>query len=211
MTRKITFFLLLWIFAFPVRAALSPEQAADAIQKSYEQTRTLQMEFRQSTYVQLLEKEVHKAGSIYLKKPGKFAVLYDAASGGRQYRSDGKKLWIGQAGDKQWQSYAIGDEEVPAEALSFLSGLGQLKRDFAVEAVDPKKWEQFQRAKDAQIWLELTPRKKLSQIDWLVMAFDPKSYLAQELYLMTDNGNMTHYRFEKLLRNIELGEEKFKK
>ena len=170
------------------------QQLAREVQQAYERIQDLEMDFIQVTYVQILEKKVRKSGRVRFKKPGMFSIQYEGRRG-RQYYSDGKMLWIYQTGDGQVKVFTVDDERVPAEALSFLGGLGNLKKDFAVESVDPKKWEHLGAKKDNLGWLELTPLKKRSQISWLVMGFDPQTHLAQEVYLHTDSGNLSHYSF----------------
>lgn len=173
---------------------------AQEIQHQYEQIQDLEMKFSQDTYVEVLEREVQKQGEVQLKKPGKFAIKYSGIRG-REYLSNGKKLWIYQKGDRQVRVYPLDDERVPAEALSFLSGLGHLTRDFAAEAVSKQKWAQFKRDRGRLDWLELTPLKKRSQIQWLVMGFDPENHLAKEVYIFTESGNLSHYRFSEIRIN----------
>lgn len=180
--------------------AESPEALAGKVQSAYESTKDLSMDFVQDTYVEVLERKVEKKGKAQFQKPGKFAILYEGKKG-REYRCDGKTLWVYRNGDKQVEVYAVNDERVPAEALSFLGGLGNLTRDFAVETVDEKKWEHLGAKKGDLNWLELTPLKKRSQIQWLVMGFDPKTHLAQEVYFLTDSNNLSHYRFKKVEPN----------
>src|SRR5690606_20872196 len=102
------------------------------------------------------------------KKPGKMAIRYHG-EGGRNYLSDGKTLWIFETGDSQVQKMRVDESTLPAEALSFLGGLGRLQRDFAVEEVDPKKWKALKRERQDLAWLELAPLEKKSTLAWLVM------------------------------------------
>lgn len=198
--------LTLWWLPGPAAAqgpALTPE-----IQKAYEAAQDLTMEFTQKTYVALLEREVEKKGVAQFKKPGKFKIAYDE-TGGKQYLSDGKNLYVHVAGEAETQKYKVNDEILPAEALSFLGGLGDLSRDFAVEEVDPKKWESLKKEKSGLAWLELTPLKKRSSIKWLVMGFDKQSYLAQELFMFNESGNLTHYVFDRVTPNTGLTDDAF--
>lgn len=188
--------------------ANNPEVLAQKVQDSYEKTEDLKMAFVQETYVKLLEQTVTKKGEAIFKKPGKFAIRY-AGTRGKFYLSDGKHLWIGKKGDSKIQTQKIEEEDIPVEALSFLGGLGNLRRDFEVESVDPKKWKQFNRSEGTEQWLELTPMKKRSHIEWLVMGFDPKTFLAKEVYLYTDTGNLSHYTFSKIQANVGLSEQEF--
>jgi outer membrane lipoprotein-sorting protein len=206
------FFLILFLLAGPVPSraaeAIAPDKLVNDIQAAYEKTQDLQMDFSQKTYVALLEEEVQKKGQAQFKKPGKFRIEYQEKRG-KTYLCDGKTLWIFRSGDDQVSQAPAGEENVPAEALSFLGGFGKLKDDFAVESVDPKKAEQLKIDQQNLQWLELTPLKKQSQIDWLVVGFDPQDRLARVLYLYTDTGNLSQYIFSKLRANQGLNEESF--
>jgi outer membrane lipoprotein carrier protein len=155
-----------------------------------------------------LEEEVEKKGEAQFKKPGKFRIEYQEKRG-KIYLSDGKTLWIIRKGDDQVTKVSAGEENIPAEALSFLGGFGKLKDDFAVETVDPKKAEQLKIDRKKFQWLELTPLKKQSQIEWMVVGFDPKDLLARAIYLYTDSGNLSRYEFSNLRPNEGLGEDSF--
>lgn len=202
--------LSLVLMAGPALAleALAPDTLAQRVQEAYEKTKDLQMDFSQKTYVALLEEEVKKQGRAQFKKPGKFRIQY-LGKRGKTYLSDGKTLWIYRPGDKQIRKFPVTDDTVPSEALSFLGGFGQLKRDFAVETVDPKKIKRLKIDLKKYQWLELTPLKKQSQIDWLVVGFDPKDFLVRVLYFYTDSGNLSQYHFSQIKPNEGLPDEFF--
>jgi outer membrane lipoprotein carrier protein len=210
--KKLIIFLMGCLSLCPVglRAAedFPPEKLVAAVQAAYEKTQDLKMDFLQKTYVVLLEEEVEKKGEAQFKKPGKFRIEYQEKRG-KIYLSDGKTLWIIRKGDDQVTKVSAGEENIPAEALSFLGGFGKLKDDFAVETVDPKKAEQLKIDRKKFQWLELTPLKKQSQIEWMVVGFDPKDLLARAIYLYTDSGNLSRYEFSNLRPNEGLGEDSF--
>lgn len=215
---KISPGVIFWTFGclsllFCVRPSVSaqgpsPEGIAQKVQAAYEKTADLQMDFTQMTYVALLEEEVQKSGVAQFKKPGKFRISYREKRS-RTYLSDGKTLWIFREGDPQVREIPVNDENVPAEALSFLGGFAKLEKDFAVEPVDPKKVKELKIGAENFHWLELTPLKKQSQINWMVAGFDPHDFLIRRLYLFTDTGNLSQYRFTNLKTNEGLPESVF--
>src|SRR5262249_16417506 len=119
------------------------------------------------------------------------------------------KLWIFETGDKSVSISDLAQEGIPPEALSFLGGLGNLKKDFVVEEVDPKKLSELKREKTTLLWLELTPKEKRSSIRCLVMGFNPKSYLVEEMFLYNDSENLSHYLFDKITVNQGLSDKIF--
>lgn len=199
------FWVVLWVGilfwgGMPASEAKEIMKLADQVQKTYEQTGELSLEFLQKTFVAVLEREIKKKGKAHFKKPGKFLISYQGEQG-RQYQSNGKKLWIYQMGDKKVQAVVLNEETVPAEALSFLGGLGNLKQDFAVEEVEKKKWVGLKPQKKSLQWMELTPLKKRSNLKWLVMGFDAGDHLAREVFLFTESGNLSHYVFTSVQPN----------
>ncbi|HEX5035368.1 MAG TPA: outer-membrane lipoprotein carrier protein LolA, partial [bacterium] len=112
--------------------------------------------------------------------------------GGRNYLSDGKTLWIFESGDSQVQKMDVGETDMPAEALSFLGGLGRLKRE-----------------RQDLGWMELTPLNKQSGLAWLVMGFDGGN-IAREVFLSTESGNLSHYTLENVALNQGLSDDLFK-
>lgn len=204
---------LLLLSLILVKQASAEETAsnfADKVQSTYEATQSLRLEFQQKTYVELLEREVSKKGSAQFKKPGKFAIRYEG-NRARQYLSNGKTLWVFEQGDSQVQETKLDDDSIPAEALSFLGGLGKLKRDFAVEEISETKQARLKLDKNKLRWLELTPLKKRSSIQSLVMGFDPKNYWAREVYLFTESGNLSHYEFLEVKAGEEMPDKQFEK
>lgn len=200
--------LIILILTPYVGFGLDITSLVDQIQKTYEKADDLSMAFVQKTYVALLEKEVQKRGEAQFKKPGKFMIRYEGERG-RNYLSNGKKLWIYESGDKAVSITDLSQEGIPPEALSFLGGLGNLKKDFAVEEVDPKKTAALKKEKSALEWLELTPKQKRSSIRWLVMGFNPKTYLVEEMFLYNDSENLSHYLFDKIMVNQGLSDKIF--
>ncbi len=198
--------LLAWVAGTLFPAPIGAQERVpftQRVQQAYESAQDLRMDFAQKTYVAVLEKEVRKAGQAQFKKPGKFRISY-AGERGRNYLCDGKTLFVFETGDKQVQKFPVDDDSVPAEALSFVGGLGNLEKDFAVEEVDAKKEALLKKEKGGLRWLELTPKKKRSSIEWLVMGFDKQSALVQELFIYTESGNLSHYIFEKVEANVGL-------
>src|SRR5262245_9904626 len=95
--------ILLGLAAFGLPGPVSAQGAAalaDRVQQTYEQAGDLSIDFTQKTYVACLEKEVGKRGKAQFKKPGKLAIRYEGERG-RSYLSNGKTLWVFEAGTRR--------------------------------------------------------------------------------------------------------------
>ncbi|MBI2083742.1 MAG: outer membrane lipoprotein carrier protein LolA [Deltaproteobacteria bacterium] len=164
--------------------------AGDLIQKvqeTYRTTPAIEAEFVQKTYVEILEREIEEKGSLILAKPGRFNIHYKGRRE-RRYISDGKKLWIVHLREKETEVFEDIQKMVSPEALTFLSGLGEMEKDFQVAEDHSGKTDR----------LILTPRRPESPFKKIVLWIDPKMNLAKEIELYPENGNRSHYRFERI-------------
>ncbi|MBF0491907.1 MAG: outer membrane lipoprotein carrier protein LolA [Deltaproteobacteria bacterium] len=207
-TKKICFLFLLFFLILPygLRAS-SLEQSIQQIQATYEKATDVSSEFTQKIQVQSIGREIEKAGKTFFKKPGKFKVSYDGEEG-RDYISNGKKLWVYDKGDTQVNVYGVSAKTIPEEALSFLGGLGNLRAQFRVSAVTQEEQARL-NVKDDLDWLLLIPKNEQSKLDELILGFDKKSHLVSEAFLKNESGNTSHYFFKNVKTNSGIAEEVF--
>lgn len=163
-------------------AALPFAMTIQNIEQTYTQTKALQAEFTQSTYVPLLEKTITRPGRIFYQKGGKIRIEY-AAKPMTHYISDGETLWIVRPKEKSAETHLLKDSGLPEEALNFLTELGELRKYFNVS-----------EGKEGRVVLK--PKKK-SGYKKLVCLFDEKNYL-KEITIHNLSGNDSHYRFFNL-------------
>lgn len=180
-----TFLLDLFLF-FPL---VSPSYAAGLalkVQETYRQTETLQADFVQKTFIEVLEREVEERGRFVFSRPGRFMIRYEGTNP-RRFISDGKTLWIERSDEKEVEVYENVEDLVSREALVFLGGLGEMTREFRVT----------ESGKDEIV---LVPRKKGSLFAKLILRIDDDS-LVREATLFPRSGNRSHYRFLSVERN----------
>ncbi len=173
--------------------SLSPLFAAEdkvaLIERTYQATQTMQAEFVQTTYVEILGKTITRPGRFFYAKGGKLRIEY----GGEpmtHYIIDGEQLWIWNPKEKQLNAYDLNAVGIPAEALSFLGGLGNLSEIFHVEESTKKGI------------LILKPKTKTSY-KLLRCRFDEKNYLS-EMTIQNKSGNKTRYQFFNVTPNVSL-------
>ncbi|MBI4365572.1 MAG: outer membrane lipoprotein carrier protein LolA [Deltaproteobacteria bacterium] len=173
----------------------------EAIQLTYHNLTDWRARFTQSTRVEGLGKTITATGELTVKKPGKLRLEYHT-NPPRRYISDGKMLWIYSEGDNQYQVLPLGSGAVPRDALTFLTGFGDLRRTFLIEpAVGDTRPAGYAA-------LRLRPKRKAGYRS-LDVVFDARHRLVQ-LVIVNPSGNRTHYRFDGVEMNTGIADTRFR-
>ncbi|MGB8328682.1 MAG: outer membrane lipoprotein carrier protein LolA [Polyangiales bacterium] len=192
---------------------LDPAVVVGLVQSFYDQTKTLQAEFRQSRYTRLYDRYDRAEGKVVFKKPGMMRWDY-AKPNGQVFVSDGKRLLIYQPpeeGEKHGQliERALGEDQLPS-AFSFLTGSGNLERDFDVRLLD----HDDQRFKDGYV-LQLIPRKPNANYEQLVFYVrtlsdgDKRAGVVQRVLIIDSAGNRNRFDFSNLKFNRDVSDKRF--
>jgi outer membrane lipoprotein carrier protein len=112
--------------ATPTLPALSANDIVTNVDQVYNRMSTFKASFKQRYVAPAYGKTVDSAGSVIFEKPGKMSWSY--ASGNRVV-SNGNVLKIYEKDNKQMFVQPLHSSQYPA-ALSFLTGQGNLKKDF---------------------------------------------------------------------------------
>jgi outer membrane lipoprotein carrier protein len=205
------------LFAHAGRA--QKEKSLDAraivtlVQTFYDQTKTLQALFEQTRYTRLYDRYDRARGAVVFKKPGKMRWDY-AEPNGQVFVSDGKKLLIYQPpeeGEKRGQliERKLDQDQLPS-ACSFLTGEGDLEKDFEVRLLDHDN-ASFE---DGHV-LQLIPRKPTPNYEQLVfyvrtLSTDGKrAGIVQRVLIIDAAGNRNRFDFSKLKFNRDVPDKRF--
>lgn len=201
----------------PVRAQGPEPRDARAIvtlvQTFYDQTQTLQAAFEQTRYTRLYDRYDRASGTVVFKKPGKMRWDY-AKPNGQVFVSNGKTLLIYQPpeeGEKRGQliERELDEDQLPS-AFSFLTGQGDLEKDFEVRLLD----HDHETFKDGHV-LQLIPRKPTPNYEQLVfyvrtLASEGKrAGIVQRVLIIDAAGNRNRFDFSKLKFNREVADKRF--
>jgi outer membrane lipoprotein carrier protein len=209
----------LWIVASASRVGAQQGDPLDAsvvvglVQSFYDQTSTLEAEFEQTRYTRLYDRYDRAKGKVVFKKPGKMRWDY-ADPNGQVFVSNGEKLLIYQPpeeGEKHGQliERALDEDQLPS-AFSFLTGSGNLEKDFEVRLLEHDK----ERFKDGYV-LQLTPRSPTPHYDQLVFYVRTLSHdgkragVVQRVLIIDASGNRNRFDFSKLKFNREVSDKRF--
>lgn len=117
--------------------AAKVNEAVNKVQAFYEKTRSFKSPFTQEFTATLHNKKTSSKGVVTFAKPGKMAWEYSEPNGNRVV-SDGQKLRVYEAANKQMYEQVVDKSQYPA-ALSFLTGEGKLTDSFTFELYDGEK------------------------------------------------------------------------
>lgn len=114
---------------------------AGAVQSFYERTRSLRARFEQSYYHRIYDRYERSSGRVVFQKGGKMRWDYDEPNG-KIIVADGERLVVFEPGEDGEPPQAIerpmSAHQLP-QAFSFLTGSGELGRDFTFRLLDSER------------------------------------------------------------------------
>ncbi len=183
--------LLFSVAVFPAPSwSAGVEGIVERLQKKYESISTIEASFTQDVYTASLKRSEVNEGRVFFKKPGKWKWLYNDPAKG-YFSSDGKKVWIYEPDFNQ-----VVEKDVDAGSrgitTDFLTGVGNLKRDFTVKLAEERE----------SSWvLELTPLTPLPNVKKLLLEVDKSSLLVIKTVVADPFGNKIEVSFRDLKIN----------
>jgi outer membrane lipoprotein carrier protein len=152
--------MLLSLFALPVSAtttAASLKEVVSALEKGYAGLQDVQADFSQKTTISAVNRDQKGSGEVLLKRPASATAMFhfNYTKPKQQIISNGKQVWFYTPENKQVivNSVAAMFAGGNSIALSYLTGLGHVSRDFDIAfASEPQD-------KSGNYQLELTPKK----------------------------------------------------
>jgi len=139
-----------------------------------------------------------RTGRVSYKRPGKMRWEF-ASPQTETVVSDGHKLYDYQPDLNQVMEVPIERAFKSAAPLTFLLGMGNLRRDFNVSLPAPK-------ASDALLRVVLTPKGGGDRIE---MGLNPSTYDLMAVKVTDALGNTTSIRFSAVRANVQLADSMF--
>lgn len=157
---------------------------------------TLQAQFEQSVLGDDTHEATHFQGMFYLRRPGQFRWDYTEPYE-QLIVADGERVWVYDS-ELEQVSHRSQKEALNGTPAQLLSDTESVERNF--EVIDIGTREEME-------WLKLIPRDKESQFVRILLAFKGKELRRME---MADQfGQITHFQFNKIQRNLELSDKLF--
>lgn len=174
------FFLFCTVAASP--AADKPvllKDVVSALEKGYSGLQDVQADFSQKTTISSVNREQKGVGEVFLKRPASATAMFrfNYARPKQQIVSNGKQVWFYLPENRQVMVSNVADmfKGGNAIALSYLTGLGHVSRDFTVTyAKEPQD-------RQGNHQLDLIPKKAspvLAKLELIVSAEAVEQFLA---------------------------------
>ena len=171
---------------------MDAEAIVDALQKKVNSTGDFVADFRQETQIKTLNRTIKASGKVFFKRPGKMLWRYDEPKG--QYvLADGSSLYLYQPDQAQVIKTPLRDAFRSDVPLSFLLGIGSLKRDFTYTLKGSEK--------DVHM-VQLMPKSELGQVGEMLLGVDAKNFDLQWVRILDPVGNVTSVWFSSVQRGV---------
>lgn len=194
--------LLLW--GVSSGSATDPQDEArviDGLQKSYDSAVDFVADFRQETELKTLARNLKAHGKLYFKRPGRMLWRYDEPKG-QFVLADGKNLYYYQPEQGQVLKSPLKSAFRSDIPLSFLLGIGNLKKEFKVSLI--KGLEQ------GLYLLRLEPRGELGGFGEILLSVDAESFNIRSSRIRDAAGNVTMIRFANMRKGTGLKDPLFR-
>lgn len=176
------------------------EAVLEGLQIRYDATPDFVAHFTQETEVKTLNRRIQAAGTVYFKKPGKMLWRYDNPMG-QLVLADGEFLYFYQPEDKQVLKIRLSKAFLSDTPLSFLLGIGELKRDFKGTITG---------SEEGVYVLRLSPKDGLGEIGRLFLGLEKKHLDILWARIVDAVGNVTTIRFNNMQRGVGLKDSLFR-
>ncbi|MGE5305517.1 MAG: LolA family protein [Alphaproteobacteria bacterium] len=171
----------------------------DALQKNYDAIVDFIADFRQETEVKTLNRSLKAWGKVYFKRPGKMLWRYDEPKG-QFVLADGQFLYFYQPEQNQIIKSALKNAFRTDIPLSFLLGIGNLKKDFsaALKSTD-----------ENQYVLRLVPKEDSGGFGEILLGVSKNSADILWVSVRDASANLTTIRFSGMRKGVGLKDSLF--
>jgi outer membrane lipoprotein carrier protein len=199
MLRRVAVVLAALAVAAPARGDVLKE-ALSHLQRRYDDTRTMQADFRQVVESKTLAGTLETKGKVSFEKPNRMRWDYDPPDP-QTIVGDGDTLWIYQPDLKQVIKAPLSQAFRSSTPISFLAGLGRVDRDFDATLArnEPEQWV-----------LKLVPKQHDAGVGTLELGVRKADGSVAEARITDAVGTVTRILFSGERRNIALEPDLFR-
>jgi outer membrane lipoprotein carrier protein len=172
----------------------------DSLQKNYEATVDFVADFRQETEVKTLNRNLKASGQVSFKRPGKMFWRYEEPKG-QFVLADGKYLYFYQPEQNQIIKSPLKNAFRSDIPLSFLLGIGNLKKDF--NAV-------LKATEESQYILRLEPKGESGGFSEILLGVAKNSSDILWVSVRDATNNLTTIRLSGMRKGVGLQDSLFR-
>jgi outer membrane lipoprotein carrier protein len=185
-------------------AAPSLDEVVDKVDARCSRVQDLSARFHQTATNRSLGQVQEASGVVLMKRPDKMRWDYQKPET-RLFVTDGKTLWAYSPVDKQVVIQDVGGAFASRVPLSFLAGDCQLRREFAVSAVE----NAATRDATSFMILDLRPKHPEGGIARILLEVDLQTYTVEKTTVFDAAGNTTVIALTGLKLNSGLSDQQF--
>jgi outer membrane lipoprotein carrier protein len=171
----------------------SPGDVATALQRRYETVRDFSAAFRQTGESGVLKRKRTESGTVVVKKPGRMRWDYKMPEP-KLFVSDGTRMYFHLPATNHVTVSPVPQGDEAATAALFLTGKGDILRDFDVSFADgagPDEWR-----------LKLAPKRRQPEYDWLELRIDRKTMQIRAIAAADAQGGRSTFEFSDIKENV---------
>jgi outer membrane lipoprotein carrier protein len=177
----------------------SADAAVESLQKNYDATVDFVADFRQETEVKTLNRSLKAFGKLSFKRPGKMFWKYDEPKG-QFVLADGKFLYFYQPDQNQVIKSPLKNAFRGDIPLSFLLGIGNLKKDFNAT---------LKSADDNQYVVRLEPKSEAGGFNEILLGVGKSSSDILWVSVRDAVNNLTTVRFSNMRKGVGIKDNLF--
>jgi outer membrane lipoprotein carrier protein len=148
----------------------------------------------------VLRRKLVERGTVLVKKPGKMRWNYKSPEE-KVFVSDGTRMYFYEPANNHVTINPVPQQDEPASAALFLTGQGNVVRDFTVSFADGGAADEWR--------LRLQPKKPQPEYDWLEVTVERKSMQIRALAFADSQGGRSSFQFANVKENVGLTDKTF--
>jgi outer membrane lipoprotein carrier protein len=189
--------------AAPTGSSSNALDVSAKIQKVYDGITNYEADFTQQYSMKAFGQKKDSKGHVTFVKPGKMRWDYTDPKD-NVVVSDGVTLWSYVASDKQARKMLVKDSQMPT-ALAFLTGKGELAKDFDLKLLDAAKYK-FEKG----YVLEARPKAATNLYSFVLFYVDGATYQVRRVLIVDAQNNRNRFDFDKPKVNEKVDDSRFK-
>ena len=189
------------IIGVAVATPLDVHAVAQAVDRRYNQMRTLQADFTETYRGPGIDRS--ESGTLWLKRPGKMRWVYREPKE-KLFVTDGKNAWFYVPGERQARKTSVKKLEDLRSPLQYLLGHTKLEKEFdgLSFAPDVKPWQA------GDVVLRGVP-KHMQGINEVLLEITPEHQIAR-ITVQEADGAVTDYEFSRLKEDVQVNDQEFR-